>query len=258
MRRLLLFFSFSITVFAANQRLYLKDGDYQMVREYQVEGERVRYFSVERGGWEEIPTDLVDLKKTEKDAADKAAAMAEVLEQEKAEDAAIQADRKLLAEVPQNVGPYLIEGQKLTKLDENKVTIEDSKSRRILQVLAPAPIIAGKSTVTVEGKAAKVRLTEPLPEFYFRLEQEERLAIVKLDVKKNERVVETVDILPNEQGTLENFKLVPTFKKQYGPQLHKIWPEQPLEPGEYALVEYTEGQVNVRVWEFGVDKAPRK
>jgi hypothetical protein len=47
---------------------------------------------------------------------------------------------------------------------------------------------------------------------------------------------------------------VATFKKQYGPQLHKVWGELPLEPGEYALVEYTEGKINVRVWDFAVDK----
>lgn len=258
MRRLLVIFLLAATAFAANVRLYLKDGDYQMVREYTVEGDRVKFYSVDRGGWEEIPLALVDLKKTEKEITDKAAALAEVLAEEKAEDAAIQADRKQVTEVPQNIGPYFIDGPKLTLLEENKVTIEDSKSRRILQVLVSAPIIAGKSTVTIDGKAAKFRIATATPEFYFRLAQEERFAIIKLDPKKTDRVVETVDILPNGEMPVENQKQVAAFKKQYGTQLHKIWPEQPLEPGEYALVEYTEGQVNVRVWEFGVDKAPRK
>jgi hypothetical protein len=258
MRRLLIFFLLATTAFAANVRLYLKDGDYQMVREYAVEGDRVKFYSVDRRGWEEMPLELVDLKKTEKEVADKAAALAETLKQEKEEDQAIKADRKQVAEVPQNIGPYFIDGPKMTLLEENKVTIEDSKSRRILQVLVSAPIIAGKSTVTIDGKAAKFRITTATPEFYFRLAQEERFTIIKLDPKKTDRVVETVDILPNGEAPVENQKQVAVFKKQYAPQLHKIWPEQPLEPGEYALVEYTEGQVNVRVWEFGVDKAPRK
>ena len=256
MRRLLLLALFVSAVFAANVRLYLKDGDYQMVREYKVEGDRVRFFSTERNGWEEIPLELVDLKKTERDAAAKAAAAEEAAQAEKAEDDAIKADRKQVANVPQNIGPYFVAGEKLTLLEENKVTLEDSKSRRILQILAPAPIIAGKTTVTVEGKAAKFRIATATPEFYFRLAQEERFAIIQLDGKKNDRLVETVDVLPNEQGVVENIKLVASFKKQYGPQLHKVWPEQPLAPGEYALVEYTEGQpANLRVWEFGVDKA---
>ena len=42
-------------------KLYLKDGSYHAVREYQVQGDRIRYFSTERGEWEEIPTELVDM-----------------------------------------------------------------------------------------------------------------------------------------------------------------------------------------------------
>ena len=50
---------------AASTRLYLKDGTYQLVREYKVLSDRVRYYTLERGDWEEVPLDLVDLKRTE-------------------------------------------------------------------------------------------------------------------------------------------------------------------------------------------------
>jgi len=199
----------------------------------------------------------VDLKKTEKDAQAKQAALDEVARLEQAEDEAIRADRRLVASVPDKQGPYLVTGQKLTPLAEAEVTIEQSGTRKILQVLTPAPIIPGKSTVTIAGKAAAFRITETAPEFFFRLGEQQRLAIVKLNVKKNERVVEEVTIMPNGEGTFEDQKQVATFKKQYEPLLYKIWPEQPLEPGEYALVEYTEGKVNIQVWDFGVDK-PKK
>src|ERR1700683_934918 len=46
------------------KKLMLKDGSFQLVREYQVEGDRVRYYSVDRDGWEEVPAALVDLDKT--------------------------------------------------------------------------------------------------------------------------------------------------------------------------------------------------
>jgi len=50
---------------AATLKLYLKDGSYQLVREYMVENDRVRFFSTDRGEWEEVPAALVDLPKTQ-------------------------------------------------------------------------------------------------------------------------------------------------------------------------------------------------
>jgi hypothetical protein len=34
--------------------------------------------------------------------------------------------------------------------------------------------------------------------------------------------------------------------------LYKIWPKDPLPAGEYAVVQYTQGKVNMRVWDFAV------
>ena len=43
-----------------------EDGTYQVVREYTRDGERVRYYSLERGAWEEIPASMIDWEATEK------------------------------------------------------------------------------------------------------------------------------------------------------------------------------------------------
>lgn len=51
---------------APNQRLVLKDGTYQVVTKYEKVGDRVRYFSAERGQWEELPAILVDWAATDK------------------------------------------------------------------------------------------------------------------------------------------------------------------------------------------------
>ena len=94
MRRILLgFVLFLLPLAAANVKLYTTDGDYQIVREYQVNGDRVRYYSADRNEWEEIPVALVDLKRTEKEAAAKEADLDRRAREFDAEEQAARAER---------------------------------------------------------------------------------------------------------------------------------------------------------------------
>jgi len=48
------------------------------------------------------------------------------------------------------------------------------------------------------------------------------------------------------------------FRKQLTQDgLYKIWPAKPFAPGEYAVVEYTPGKVNMQVWDFAIQPADK-
>ena len=250
--RYLLFFLLAFSLLAETTRLYLKDGSYQLVREYQVLQDRVKYLSAERGEWEEIPLELLDLDHTKKEAAAATATLEKEAKEQDAEDAAIRAEREEVARIPVEPGVYYIHGEKLEALKVAEVKVTNDKKRSVLKVVAPIPIVPGKNTVEVDGAVAQFRITGNRPEFYFRLSMYESLALIKLNPKKNLRVVENVTILPVSNEILEERQAVLTFKKQIGEELYKIWPEKALEPGEYALIQYTEGKVNPQVWDFGI------
>jgi hypothetical protein len=243
--------------FGANGRLYLKDGDYEIVREYQVLADRVRYFSTERGEWEEIPLELVDLDRTKKDAAEREAAIEAEAKEQDVEDKAIRAERREEARVPVGPGVYTVDGDKVTALKTAEVEVNSSKGRTILKVLSPVPIVPGKSSVEIKEEGAAYRAAGDKPEFYIRLSDDERFGIIKLSKKKKGRLIENISILPVTNEVIEDLKIVPTFKKQVSERTYKIWPEQPLEPGEYALVQYSDGALNWQVWDFGIG-APAK
>ena len=76
---------------ARGRKLYLKDGDFQLVREYRMEGNRVRYYSVERSQWEEIPADMVDWDATKRAEATETQQDAALLSKIHSEEAARKA-----------------------------------------------------------------------------------------------------------------------------------------------------------------------
>jgi hypothetical protein len=237
---------------SAVDRLYLKDGTYQIMREYEVQSDRIRYYSSERGEWEEIPKELVDLERTKKENAEKQAAIAADAKAQSEEDAAIRAAQKEIERVPQEPGAYWVNGDKIEPMKAADVKIVNDKKRSVLKVLSPVPLVPGKNTVELDGEKAIMRLTETRPEFYFRLVNMDSVALIKLTPKKNIRLVENVSIQPVVDEKVEERQAIPSFRKQVDDYLFKIWPENPLEPGEYALLEYVEGQVMIQVWDFAI------
>jgi hypothetical protein len=248
-----LFFFLAFSAFAANIRLYLKDGEYHVVREYKIDSDRVRYYSVERGDWEEIPLELVDLKRTESEVKERKAAIEEEAKLLSAEDKAERERANEIAKVPQGPGVHLVVGDKIHTMKAAESEMHTSKGRSILKVMAPIPIVSGKGTVELKGEHSLNKVTSARPEFYMSLAAEERFGIIRLKPEKGARIVERLTMVPVTNEVVEQQDQVEIFRQQVDTDLYKIWPIKPLEPGEYAVMEYTDGKVNIQVWDFAYD-----
>jgi hypothetical protein len=239
-------------VWAANIKLYLKDGSYHVVREYQVKPDRVHFYSIERSGWEDIPLDLVDLKRTESEASTRQAQLDADAKSMAEEETAEREIKKEVSRIPQDPGVYWLAGNETKVLKAAETTVHSNKGRSILQKLAPAPVITGKATIELNGANSANVFTNPEQEFFIQLSETERFGIVKLTVKGKIRLVEDVTIIPVTNEIEEAPTMVDILRKQVDGGLYKIWPKEKLPPGEYAVVEFTAGKMNMQVWDFAI------
>src|SRR5215469_14481027 len=102
--RLILVLAYAVTVCLPSaasaqnttKRIIIKDGSYQDVTRYEIQGDRVHYFSAERNEWEDVPVSLVDWDATNKYEKDREAgkespeakALDKELEEERQQDEA--------------------------------------------------------------------------------------------------------------------------------------------------------------------------
>jgi hypothetical protein len=242
----------TVSCFAASLRLYLKDGSYHVVREYAVQGDRVHYYSVERSDWEDIPLALVDLKRTEGEVADRKAALAEETKNIAAEEKVEREVREEVLKVPQNPGVYqMIDGKELRILHAAESKVHNNKRRSVLKAVSPIPIVSGKATVEVDNAHSNYNVESNTPEFYIQLSAEEQFGIIRLTPHEGVRIAANVTVIPITKEVVEEPQEVEIFRKQVDQNdLYKIWPQKPLDPGEYAVVEYTPGKLNMQIWDF--------
>jgi hypothetical protein len=253
--RVFLFLTIAAAAFGGVFRLYLKDGTYQVASEYKVLKDRVSYLSVERGEWEDLPLELIDFDRTKKEMAQHEEELKADAKSQAEEDAAQRLAVKQVEQIPSEPGVYYIHNDNLEVVKVAESKIVNNKKRTVLKAISPIPMVSAKSTLEIDGDSAAKEITEKRPEFFFRLSTFESFAIIKvLPTKKGARVVETINIIPVSKEVVQEFKLVDTFKKQEGDNVYKIWPQNDLEPGEYALIEYTEGleSINTQVWDFRI------
>lgn len=176
-----------------NQRLVLKDGSYQVVKKYEIKGDRVRYISAERGGdWEEVPYNLVDWPATEKWAKEHAPGAAgpvvstpaappgsqeaaEIDKEEQAQRAEEAARMPTIApglRLPDEDGVFILDtfrGQpELIEVPQNSGDVNTSTPHNVLR--AAIPVGGTKQIIQLEGATAKVQLHVNDPVIYVSLD----------------------------------------------------------------------------------------
>lgn len=269
------------------KRLILKDGSYQLVTKYEVQGNRVRYLSAERNEWEEVPNDLVDWKATEAFEKDRAEGKpdpeaAELDKELAAERAAEEANSPLVApglRLPDDGGVELLDtfqGQpQLVELDQNGGEVNKNTKGNILRA-AINPIASSKRTIELPGQHAKNQSHAALPSVYVNIESGgaapdmgsghlkddrpaepelpwDRFKIVRTQTKGDKRIVGDIKTAVYGKSKQEG-NFVETSSQQLTGGWVKVTPKNPLDSGEYALVEDLgkEG-INLYVWDFGVN-----
>ena len=264
------------------KKLILKDGNYQLVRDYQKIGDRVRYLSAERGEWEEIPAAMVDWEATAKaEAAEKKseAALVSKLHQQAAEqqtEPVMDVDASLVVAkgvyLPTGEGMFALEGKTVKPLEQVGAAMKTDKKRTLLQMVSPVPIVPGKRDVEIPGAKAKVRITTSTPEFYLREappdpdrttrilhssrpgESGPEVELLRVTVKGSKRRLESIREMFGVQQS-NDLKTIAIQRWEVAPNVYRFTLGEGLPPGEYALAEMLEDGINLFVWDFGVDAA---
>jgi hypothetical protein len=246
------------------KKLILTDGTFQVVREYHREGERVRYYSVERSGWEEIPAALVDWAATQKAEAEQEAHQKELTKEiQESEKAARFADLDVDTSfevrpsvfLPDGVGFYALDENKISVMQQEKAETHLEKGRTAERIITGIPLISQKQDVEIPGKEAKLRIHTADPEFYFRTadKRDPHLTLLRAEVKGDKRALEVISTNLAGQQTYKHSE-VSLLQWDAARGLYRFTVDQALAPGEYAVLETTtsEGQ-STYVWTFGVD-----
>ena len=271
----------------STQRLILKDGSYQSVTKYEVQGTRVRYRSADREEWEEIPKDLIDWKATDAYNTNRAQSQkspeADALDQQAAADLAEEEARTPEVapglHLPEGGGVVLLDefqhDPQLIEIPQNGGELNREMGKNILRNTIN-PIAGQKQTVELEHAVASIQAHSPRPSIFIspppddpsapaasqheaqsEAQSPQRFHIVRADIKKDARVVGVVRVAITGKVSQQQ-KFVETVNESLPGGWIKVIPAQDLDPGEYAVVEMLgKAGMNLYVWDFGVNpKAP--
>ena len=269
------------------KRLILKDGTYQLSTQWEIKGDRVRYYSSERGEWEELPNALVDWPATEQWEKDHplGAVSRDTIAATQEEEAERKADEARTPEVapglklPDTGGVFLLDTfqrqEELAEVAQSGGEINAKRGANVLRAVVN-PFSGPKQSIELPGAHARVQSHLLLPSLFVSVEETrdegdesgaearpaksdkpltggDRFRLIRAESKKDVRVIGNLKIaLTGKVSEQQSF--VPVTAEALSGGWYKITPQAPLKPGEYALVEMLgPRQMNLYVWDFGVD-----
>ena len=249
----------------AEEKLCLKDGGCQPIKSYEIQGDRVRYYNLERSAWEEVPVDMVDFEAMKRIAAEEESAH----KQER--EAAQKLDREIFdkaenqgfeiapgVRLPGDEGIFAYDGLRVIRLLQSSAEIVKDKKRAVLVLAIPGPLLKSRAFVVLPGTRSPVRVMSIEPAFYVQSADGlgANLALISLKPRKESRQVEKVEWRAGLTKPAELHEAVPLTRTEIAPGLFKLTAASPLESGEYALAELIQKKLNIEVWDFGIEGAP--
>jgi hypothetical protein len=252
-------------------RLILKDGSYQAVVKYEIQGEQVHYLSAERYEWEDIPASLVDWDATKKYEADltsgKLAKLVETPE-EKEEREKEEANSPELApglRLPGSGGVFLFDQYQgkpeLAEIVQNGSEVKNNASKNVLRATIN-PLASSKQSFELKGAHAQIQSHVPRPTIYIDIDEGaanelalgDRFRIVRAEMKNGVRVVGNLKIAFSGKVSQQSIVIPAQVEKLGTAEWVKLTSVADLAPGEYAVVEMLGPQeMNLYVWDFGVN-----
>jgi len=261
------------------KRLILKDGSYQIATKWELRDDRIRFYSAERSDWEEIPESLVDWDATNQYERDRVAGkdtpeaialdkeLQEAREEEESKSPHVAPGLRL----PPEGGVYALDtylsSPELLPLDQTSGEVNKHTTHNILRGVIN-PIGGSKRTIELPGPRSKVQVHAALPSIYINVDSSaetvedektkglelpwDRFRIVRAQVKGDKRIVGTLKTAVYGKSSQEQ-EMIPATAEQLGEGWVKLTCKEPLEAGEYAIVEMLGKQgMNSYVWDFGV------
>jgi hypothetical protein len=267
----------------ASKRLILKDGSYQDATKWEVQDDRVHYFSAERNEWEDVPNALVDWKATDQYEKDRAAGkmspeaiqLEKELEAQRAEDESKSPHVAPGLRLPEEGGVYVLDTYltepQLIPLDQTGGEVNRHTGHNVLRGVIN-PVGGSKRTIELPGARSNLQVHAALPTIYINLEAGteddqahekkskkpaaqlpwDRFRIVRAQVKGDKRIVGEIKVAMSGKASSQE-QVILTDAEQLAQGWIKLTPKAPLTPGEYAIAELLgkEG-MNSFVWDFGM------